>query len=387
MNTRAKRFRTVLAAVTMAAVIVTTLGGASAGVLAQAKKPAAKKPAPAKPTAKTPAAPVTPYNKGYQGGYGEGYKQGTGDWQQGVPRDFRRTDVYTRREQLYDEKMAELEEYTAGFDLGLEMGYNDGYYGRTRNLEVPANGIVLAKAAALADAQRAREREQRARNRDSQNRDFGRDSGNRDSQNRDSQNRDFGRDPGNRDAQTRDRRVGNQVSLNIPNNTQLRLRLTSQIDTKTSRVGDLFTAEVLSPESYQGARVEGHIATLNKSGRVSGRTELGLAFDTITLEDGRSGRLDAQLESIIESDKVKKVDEEGTVESGSRTRDSQVRGGIGAAAGAIIGGIVGGAKGAIVGLILGGAAGVGTVYVEGNKDLLLEPGTEMTILTARSGAR
>lgn len=81
------------------------------------------------------------------------------------------------------------------------------------------------------------------------------------------------------------------------------------------------------------------------------------------------------------------MDEEGRVESGSRTRDSQVRGGVGAAAGAIIGGIVGGGKGAIIGAVVGGAAGVGTVYVEGNKDLIFEPGTEMVIRTAGSKAR
>ena len=75
------------------------------------------------------------------------------------------------------------------------------------------------------------------------------------------------------------------------------------------------------------------------------------------------------------------MDEEGRIESGSRTRDSEVRGGVGAAAGAVIGGIAGGGKGALVGLILGGAAGVGTVYVEGNNDLILDRGVEMVIRT------
>lgn len=383
MNSRAKRFRSFISAVTLVALAVLNLGSlGNALAYAQKKKPAPKttKTTTSKTTAAKPTAPATPYDAGYQGGYGQGYTQGTDDWRQGVPRDFRRSDAYSRREQMYEAKMADLEEYRQGFDLGLELGYNDGYYGRARNPVVPANGIVLAKAAALADAQRAREREQRARNRDLQQ--------DRNQQDRDNINRgNPNRDNQSRDDQTRDRRATGNVSLNIPNDTQLRLRLLDPIETKKARVGDIFTAEVISPESYQGARIEGHIATLNKSGRVSGKTELGLAFDSITLEDGRKGRLDAQLESIIESEKVKKVDEEGTIESGSRTKDSQVRGGIGAAAGAIIGGIVGGAKGAVIGLILGGAAGVGTVYVEGNKDLILEPGTEMTIRTARSGAR
>jgi len=72
---------------------------------------------------------------------------------------------------------------------------------------------------------------------------------------------------------------------------------------------------------------------------------------------------------------------------GSRTKDSQTRGAIGGAAGAIIGGIAGGVKGAVLGAIIGGAAGVGTVYIEGNKELILEPGTEMVIRTERSRAR
>lgn len=170
--------------------------------------------------------------------------------------------------------------------------------------------------------------------------------------------------------------------LNIPNGTELRIRLSTPISTKTGRVGDTFTATVVQPSTYESATVQGHIATLNKSGRVSGKTEVALAFDTLTLPDGRQTRIDGDLVRVYESENVKKVDEEGRIETGSRTRDSEVRGGIGAAAGAIIGGIIGGGKGAVIGLLLGGAAGVGTVYVEGNKDLILDPGTEMVIRTA-----
>lgn len=47
----------------------------------------------------------------------------------------------------------------------------------------------------------------------------------------------------------------------------------------------------------------------------------------------------------INSSEIDKGDvEEGRIESGSRTRDSEVRGGVGAAAGAVTGGIAGGGK-------------------------------------------
>jgi outer membrane lipoprotein SlyB len=121
---------------------------------------------------------------------------------------------------------------------------------------------------------------------------------------------------------------------------------------------------------------------------VSGKTELGLAFDKIVYPDGTRRPIDAQLEKVIRTEAVKKVDEEGNIESESRTTESEKRGVIGAAAGAIIGGIAGGGKGALIGILLGGAAGVGTVYVEGNNDLILDTGAELVIRTAgRSGTR
>lgn len=313
-------------------------------------------------TARTPArpaptrAPLSVYDQGYQRGYDEGFGQGGSDWRNSVPRDFQRSDSFQQRDRSYDPKYSSSEEYQQGFELGFELGYTDGYYGRARNLSVPSNAAVLAKAGALADARRSRAREERATGA----------SGQRDYDQRD---------------QGRRRMTG---PLSVPANTELRIRLATPISTKTGRVGDTFKATVVSPSTYESATVEGHIATLNKSGRVSGKTEMGLAFDSLTLEDGRQTKIDADLVKVYESENVKKVDEEGRVESGSRTRDSQVRGGIGAAAGAILGGIVGGGKGAVIGLILGGAAGVGTVYVEGNKDLVLDPGTEMVIRTAGS---
>lgn len=372
-----KQIRATITAITMCALIAVGLGNSFSAAAATQKKTA--KPAPKKTTATKTTTPATPYDQGYQSGYGAGYGQGNTDWGQGVPQDYKRSDAYQNRERLYDQTLGNLEEYRQGHQLGFELGYLDGYYGRTRNLVVPANGAVLAKAAALADAQRARAREER-NNRDSRDNRDARDT--RD--NRDSRDN---RDTRSSQDSRRDNTQTGGVSLNIPNDTQLRLSLTSEISTKTARVGDRFTAKVITPSAYEGATVEGHITTVEKSGRVSGKTELGLTFDTITLEDGRKGRLEAQLERVVESEKVKKVDEEGTIESGSRTKDSQVRGGVGAAAGAVIGGIAGGVKGALLGMILGGAAGVGTVYVEGNKDLVLEPGTEMIIRATRSGSR
>ena len=114
---------------------------------------------------------------------------------------------------------------------------------------------------------------------------------------------------------------------------------------------------------------------------------MALAFDSIRLRDGRAGRFSAQVERVYESETVKTVDEEGNVESSSRTKDTATRGVGGAALGAIIGGIAGGGKGAAIGAVLGGGAGVGSVYVQDGKSLRLEPGTEMLIRTTGPAER
>jgi len=334
---RMERSRSIVTAGLAALLVV---GGLAPAVYSQQRR----RPAPLKT--------VSVYGQGYQKGYADGFAQGTGDWTRGVPRDWQSSAGFAQRENSYNPRLSSSQEYTQGYELGFEMGHTDGYYGRPRNAAVPTNALVLAKAAALADAQRTREQEP---------------------------NRDYPRDG------ERTRRVS--ASLDVPEDTELRIQLTTPIDTKTNRVGDTFSAKVLMPAAYEGATVDGHIASVNRSGRVSGKTELSLGFDSITLPDGRRAPLKADLVRVIESESVKKVDEEGQVESGSRTKDSTVRGGVGATAGAILGGIAGGAKGAILGAIIGGAAGVGTVYVEGNKDLILDRGTEMVIRTAGRSRR
>ena len=314
------------------------------------------------------------YGQGYQKGYVDGFRQGQADWSKGVPRDFQRSDAYQARERSFAPRFAASEEYRQGYDLGFELGHADAYFGRARNATVPANAAVLAKAAALADAQRAREQADLQRAQEQADAQRARDE---------QEARDASRDdrPRGERGRQRDRDI---VPVSVPGDLDMKLRLTSKIDTKTSRVGDTFSAVVVDPSSYEGATVVGHISKLNRSGRISGKTELSFEFDSITMPDGRQAPFAADLQRVYESEHVKKVDEEGNVETSSRTKDSQVRGGVGAAAGAILGGIAGGGKGAVLGAIIGGAAGVGTVAIEGNKDLIFDSGTEMLVKTARA---
>lgn len=109
---------------------------------------------------------------------------------------------------------------------------------------------------------------------------------------------------------------------------------------------------------------------------------MNLDFTRITMPDGRTGKLHGYV-SRVYGDDAGRADNEGGVESGSRTKQAVKRGGIGAAAGAIIGGIAGGGKGAAIGLLIGGAGGAGSLAIQGSKELKLENGTEMLITVTR----
>ncbi len=172
-------------------------------------------------------------------------------------------------------------------------------------------------------------------------------------------------------------------ALRIPTGTEMKIRLENEIDTKESKDGDRFTATVLSPSNYADATVEGHIAKIEKSGKLKGKTELSLAFDRIRLKNGESAAMDAQVVKVYGEDSAKEVDEEGNVKSGSKGKTTAVRTGGGAALGAIVGGIAGGGKGAAIGAAVGAAAGAGSTYIQGSNKIKLEPGTEILIRTTR----
>jgi hypothetical protein len=164
----------------------------------------------------------------------------------------------------------------------------------------------------------------------------------------------------------------------VPVGTNLKIRLNETLSSKESRAGDKFTATAIDPVRFNEATVHGHIRSIVKSGKVKGRTTMNLSFDSIDLTDGRKGVLHGYVTKVYGSESGK-ADEEGGVQSGSRGKQTLKRAGVGATAGAILGGIMGGGKGAGIGLILGGAAGAGSLAIGESKELKLESGTEMLV--------
>jgi hypothetical protein len=166
----------------------------------------------------------------------------------------------------------------------------------------------------------------------------------------------------------------------VPNGTVITALLESTIDTKVSQNGDRFKMTVQSPLEFRGATIEGHVTGVGRSGRVSGRSNVTFNFDTITTRDGKTYDFGGFLQSVKDQNgKVLKIDTEGTVKSGSQTKETAKRGGIGAGLGAIIGAIAGGGTGAAVGAIIGGGVGAGSVVVQGRDDVQLYKGSIITV--------
>jgi outer membrane lipoprotein SlyB len=292
------------------------------------------------------------YQHGYRNGYEDGFTKGKSDFNESQPREFASSDAFNRADRGYEARMGTKAEFEESYRTGFELGYNDGYFGRPFAVSLPSNlrTIVIAAVNENSPPPQAPTVTQAP-------------------------------PPSQRgDDQARDDRVSRRPL--VPDGLQMKIRLNTEISTKTNREGDQFTAVVLDPSDYSEAVIEGHIATLNKSGKATGKTELALAFDTIRLRDGRASRFAGQVEKVYQTESVKTVDEEGNVETSSRTKDTATRGVAGGALGAIIGGIAGGGKGAAIGAILGAGVGAGSVLVQDGKTLILEPGTEILIRTA-----
>jgi hypothetical protein len=172
-------------------------------------------------------------------------------------------------------------------------------------------------------------------------------------------------------------------TLLVPVGTNLKIRLNETVSTKESRAGDKFTATAIDPVRFNEATVRGHVRSIQKSGTVKGRTTINLSFDSIELagDPPKRGVMHGYVTRVYGSSA--KTDQEGGVQSEGRGNQTLKRAGIGATAGAIIGGIAGGGKGAGIGLLVGGAGGAGSLAIKGTKELRLESGTEMLVHVTR----
>jgi hypothetical protein len=145
--------------------------------------------------------------------------------------------------------------------------------------------------------------------------------------------------------------------------TLLSARLAETLDSSRMQLGDTFTANLDQPLvvdglviAERGARLEGKVAEIQESGRVSGLAAMAIHLTKLHTSDGQ--------ELAIETDLFRKQ------APTSRGEDAK-KVGIGAGIGAAIGAIAGGGKGAGIGAAVGGAAGAGTAAATRGKPAVI----------------
>jgi hypothetical protein len=151
------------------------------------------------------------------------------------------------------------------------------------------------------------------------------------------------------------------VSVTIPAGTNLAIRVDQRISVKTSRAGDTFTGEVVSPVSDadgnmlvpKGSPVGGIVDAAHKRGRFKGSSMLELRLSSLTLN---GTQYSLKTRDLAETKK------------GKGKRSAAMIGG-GAGLGMLIGGIASGGTGLLIGGLAGGGAGTAAAGLTGNRDL------------------
>ena len=165
-----------------------------------------------------------------------------------------------------------------------------------------------------------------------------------------------------------------QEDITIPSKTDLFVTLESGVSTDTAQPGDRFHARLAVPITSndqivipRGSYLIGQVEEVKKQGRLKGKGEIVLSFDTVIFPAGMTRRLEARAERA-EGYVSGTGDKEGKITTTSKQADDVLKygtvggasgAGIGAIAdrsleGAGVGGAIGAAGGALVGLFLRG---------------------------------
>jgi hypothetical protein len=159
---------------------------------------------------------------------------------------------------------------------------------------------------------------------------------------------------------------------------KIRARLLTRLSTVDSQAGESFRARVATDVLQDGnvlipagAEIEGRVIDVS-SGSFGGHGSMRLRPEAVILPDGSRYRLDALV--IGTPGSKTRVDNEGTINPGSRTKKAAIEYGGAVGVGAVAGAALGGAPGALAGTLIGASAVTVHLLVD-HPQAVLEPGT------------
>ena len=181
------------------------------------------------------------------------------------------------------------------------------------------------------------------------------------------------------------------AAAEIPQGSHALLRMVNSVTTRTAQEGDyvyLSTAapivaggRVLVPE---GSYVQGVVSRVKRSGRVSGRAELGIRIESLTLRSGAVIQLSPRLGSVDAGGSDQKVDKENGITQGSSHGADAARVATLGGAGAALGGMIDRTwTGAGIGAGAGGAVGLASVLLTRGREVELRQGSTIDVVFDR----
>jgi hypothetical protein len=181
-------------------------------------------------------------------------------------------------------------------------------------------------------------------------------------------------------------------ALDIVAGTKIPLSLLNTLSSKQTAHGDRVYLETLYPVILngrivvpQGSYVSGTVTEVKRAGRIKGRAELYLRFDSLTLPNGVTREFRARIGGMEGGGNNELDREEGKVKGGGGKGDDARTVGQAAQVGTMVGGIAGAVGGRPVAGVLGGAsagaaAGLASVLLTRGPDVVLPKGSVVEML-------
>lgn len=173
----------------------------------------------------------------------------------------------------------------------------------------------------------------------------------------------------------------------VPVETTIPLTLRNTINSHTAYPGQAIYCETIYPITVGnrivipvGSYVKGAVTQVVRPGRVKGKAQVGLRFESITLPNGTTRPLRATLSSYAGAGNEGFKRQEGKIEGQGNKGEEAGKIATTATQGTIIGGLsTGRAKGAGLGALSGGVGGLIWVLATRGPEVLLPPGTNLEL--------
>jgi len=179
----------------------------------------------------------------------------------------------------------------------------------------------------------------------------------------------------------------------IPKGSHALLKLINSVSTRTAREGDYVYLRTATPIVADGSvvvpadsYVTGVVTHSKRSGRVTGRAELSIRIETLTLASGKVVKMSPTMRSVdSEGTDQKVVGTENEIKQGATKGKDAEKIATTSAAGAAIGGWTDRSwRGAGIGAGVGSGVGLATVLLTRGREVDLHQGTTIDVVFDRA---